>query len=189
VKFVDSISRIILRCVAFFVLEPRLKSGQWMIPASVLDRLRPELDDLFSMHDKAKQMFSELEICVTCSGVCCMGGYSRFTVFDHVVHLLTGLQKPPEWTYRLYPFRSYALNRFDEGLCPYLDLGKGCTLSYNNRPSVCVYWVCGKMQKVLEPAHEKMLIELRRRIDTFHWKVARALLLGGMKRKSRSKGA
>jgi len=149
--------------------------------------LRIKLGDLHDIvYKKAQSFFAKVGICSTCSGTCCHGDYNRFTVFDHIFHLVSGLKNLPEWKYRLYPLKSYALNRVDQGKCPCLIDGRGCRVDYIYRPTICIWWICDKMEALFDHEQKQYVNKFRQEIEKVHWEFVLVLLFGGMERTERA---
>ena len=173
----------ILKIIAYYILEPRFRSGKWQIRKDCLESLRPDIKRLYALFDKAQDFFVNLNICSRCSGSCCYGAYNRFTVYDYIAGLINGSGTTLEWRYRLHPLWSYALNRVDKGICSYFVEGKGCSLGYTRRPAICILFYCDIIAKALTNKQRQFLIQLKHDIDDVHWKFAKVLLSGCMKRK------
>ncbi len=181
----DRLRRLWLRLVAYGALEPRFRSGRWRIRAEALPRLRPYWERQQAAYEKARRLFEEVNYCRECTLGCCSGAFNRFTVYDHVSHVVAGLTAAPPWSYCLHPFASYRCNRVDDGLCPFFVPGKGCGLPYEVRPATCVWWICARMQKEFDATRLRELAAIRRMIDEAHTGYARVLLIGGMERAPR----
>jgi hypothetical protein len=188
VRFFRRVYHLALRSMAWFILEPRLLSSRWEVRESALDRLRPDVDKLYEANDRAYQVFAKLNVCIPCGGICCVGDFSRLTVYDHVVHLVAGMPDPPRWTYRLHPFHSAAYNHTKEGICPDLVKGTGCKFPPRLRPANCVLWVCPVMEPVMTAECWDVMREVRRVYDRVQWRIAILLALGGMRRKAVAPG-
>ncbi len=179
---IEKFSHLLLRSIAYFILEPRFKNGKWLISKDSLQCLSLNLDSLLVAYNEALKIFHQLNLCSTCSGYCCYGAYNRLSVYDHIAHKVAGLKDSPAWGYRLHPIRANTLNRIDEGKCPFFIAGKGCALEYRKRPALCIWWICNKMKISLNDNEKYLLKKIRRKIDKVHWAFARCLLLGGMSR-------
>ena len=178
----SKISHFLLYVITYFILEPRLKSGKWKVREKTLASLRPQYSKLCAAYDRAQLIFKRLDLCRSCGGECCYGDYNRFSIYDHISHLVSCMGNPPEWSYKLHPLRSHVLNRSDEGVCSHFIPGKGCRFSCGQRPSVCLWWTCEKMDKLLTGGDKRLLRNIRHGIDSVHWIYARSLLFGGMER-------
>ena len=179
----DRLEHLFLNAAAYYVFEPRFRSGKWW----VADRARPRLERALALraaaYDDARAFFhEELHFCKGCDAPCCWGKFDRFTVYDHIAHLTAGVTDPPPWRYTLHPVHSYAVNRDDEGLCLYLAPGEGCRLDYSLRPAMCVWGTCSAMLPKLGLDQRRRLHRIRRQIDRAHLRFAVTLLFGGMRK-------
>jgi hypothetical protein len=184
---ISKISHVLLNSMAYFILEPRFRSGRWIVPEETLAQLKPSLERMYAAYDTSRAIFLRVDVCHDCGGICCTGNYNRFTVYDHVSHLIACYHDAPDWKYTLHPFKSAAVNRAHDGLCPHVSPGKGCAYEYHYRPSVCIWWTCDKIQERLTADDRRTLRQVRSEIDKVLWKYALTLLFGGMRRKTCSK--
>ncbi len=182
-RIFEKTSRLSLSLIAYYILEPKFRSGKWRMTGECKERLRRRLNGLHtSSYMQAQRFFTGLKMCPDCPGACCYGNYNRFTVFDHIGHLVSGMANPPEWGYRLYPMRSYALNRVDEGICPCLAEGQGCKISYVFRPTICIWWICDRMENIFDREQKEFIKRLRAEIEKAHWRFVLELLSRGMEK-------
>lgn len=179
---IDKINRFFLYCAAYYVLEPRFKSGAWTIRKESLVGLRRQTGILHQLACRAEGFFSSIGQCAICEGYCCHGAFNRFTVYDHIAHIVEGYEQAPQWGYSLRPIGSYAANRVDDGKCSGFIDGKGCKYERIFRPAICTWGVCEKMESSLAKEQKVFLRDLRRAIERAHLVFAWALLSGGMRK-------
>ena len=171
----------LVRLAAYYRLEPRLRRPVTIRPRA-MRKLKRAQKELSAVYDEARLFFEDVGLCRTCSGECCSGNFSRFTVFDHVSHIAGGVEDPMEWGYRLYPFRSYERNCRSEGWCPGYIVGRGCRLDYRLRPAICIWFVCRRMELALDADQKAFVRRLRHRIEKAHRAYAFSLLMGAIER-------
>jgi hypothetical protein len=176
---IQRVGHLLLRGVAFYLLEPKFRRGYEM-QLQAVERLKPALKELSEACEDARQFFAGMDMCRACPGGCCGGNFSRYTVFDHISRVVANVEEPLEWGYRLYPFSSYERNRREDGWCMAFVQGKGCSIAYSLRPAICVWGFCGKMEAELDASRKAFLNDLRRRIDRIHWTYVRVLVFGGI---------
>lgn len=179
---ISKLSHVLLNTLAWLLLERRFLSHRWRIKPDALARLQPCLLDLYATYERGRVFFNEVDICRTCSSTCCAGAYNRFTVYDHVSDRIGCYPDTLKWGYRLRPFGSYRLNRVDKGFCPLYVAGRGCSVEYRRRPSVCIWWICRDMKARFTPEQKHLVTDLRKKIDRVFWMYAYVLLSGGMER-------
>lgn len=149
------INFFLLRLFAFYILER-------------MDIKKPKrnprlLGRLYTVYEKA----GNIE-CLKC-GKCCRGGHGRFTVYDHIAHLMAGVNY--KWEFKLYPFRPDIKN-YKEGICRYLG-NNGCIIPYKFRPYICAMSFCdGKKLAPWKATDEerKTISEVKREIGRIHWR-------------------
>jgi hypothetical protein len=176
---IKGISHLMLRGIAFYIMEPKFRRGGRIRPQAV-ERLKPALKELNAAYEDARQFFVRVDMCRTCAVGCCGGDFNRYTVFDHISHVVAKVKEPLEWGYRLYPFSSYSRNKREDGWCRGFVQGKGCGIAYSLRPAICVWGICERMDAELDTSRKAFLDELRRRIDRVHWDYVRILVFGGI---------
>ena len=178
----SKISHFMLNLIACWILEPKLESGRWIISETAARELQQALQKRIDVMKAAQLLFKEVAMCDGCSGSCCRGDFSRFTVYDHISHLLLEMEKAPEWGYKLRPFKSYEYNRSDEGSCDYYIENQGCNLDLAVRPSQCIWYSCSGIDKSFTNDQRLRLKKMRRDLDGVFWSYVRVLLFGGMRR-------
>lgn len=179
----NKLSDLFLNSIAYFILEPRFKSGKWHIRQSHIEHLGLLVARFQMVCEEAGHFFRyEINLCSSCSASCCYGAHSRLSVYDYIGYLVSGVKNPPRWGYLLYPIKSYSRNRIATGVCPYFIPGKGCALEYCFRPAICCIYTCGKMEKAFTYKQRQFIRGLRQEVDRVHWRFALALLFGGMQK-------
>ena len=183
-SIINKLNSFILNTIAYLILEPMLLYGKWKIREDARRRLTTNLKKIIAIYDDAQAFFKQIDMCSTCTAPsCCTGAYNRFTVYDHISHLVAGLKDPPNWGYRLHPTSSYAINRIDKGICLFLIEGTGCSLDFHIRPALCVWEInCTPMQLQLNNEEKRFAENIRVRIQRAYWTYVRVLLLGGLER-------
>ncbi|NQT23551.1 MAG: hypothetical protein HQ579_08980 [Candidatus Omnitrophica bacterium] len=184
---IDKTKRFLLNFSSYYILEPRFQSGKWRIKDTSLLSLRKDLSSLYDVYNEMKSFFDRVNMCPKCSGWCCHGNYNRFTIFDHIAHQIAGMKDRPKWGYLLRPVGSYLFNRVDSGTPPCLAEGKGCIYEYCFRPAICIWWICGDMEKVFTNEQKLFIGSRRKKIENIYRKFAFKLLFGGMEKVSCSK--
>ena len=77
---------LFLNSIAYYILEPMFKSGNWRIRNNVKAQLKESLEIVYSNYEKAFLFFRKANVCSKCSigYSCCTGAFNRFTVYDHI---------------------------------------------------------------------------------------------------------
>ena len=178
---VNRISYFLLRCIAFFILQPMLIKAKGHVRQRSIRRITEYLPILQDNAIKAQQLFRDIHVdCASCTANCCKGGFDRFTIYDHITDVLHQGEEYRQWSFRLTPFKPKKANlkRMDEG-CPYIG-PKGCVLPYPDRPVRCMYEDCSKIRSVIKKGQRAKLKSIRRTFNKVHFIYAMHLLAGGI---------
>jgi len=178
----DNVCYLLLRCTAFFILQPMFISTKWEIKPRAAEKMRSYVPRLSRTAIAAGQFFKEFrEVCAVCSGGCCRGVHDRFTVFDHITNLVCKDRQDHHWGYYLMPVRSMNVNmaKMNE-YCAYLGLD-GCKLPYPERPTICVCGICSGIRKVMTKDQKTVLSDIRRTFYKVQFLYVLRLLFGGMR--------